>query len=112
MGFVNSLPGAFETLSIERKTTTYNDYNQATGETWTGVDSVQGKVQIGSMADSVVSDKFKSVVAATAWIDPDDVNETILNTDRVAIGDIIYSIIYIDNIEGVSIEMPLKLWEA
>jgi len=44
-------------------------------------------------------------------IDPEDMSVEILSTDKIVIGTIEYAIIYIDNIEGVSIEIPLKLWE-
>ena len=111
MGFVNSLSGQFETISVQRNEVTYNEYNQPTGNDWNIVLSIQGKVQLGSMAESVVSDKYKSVVAAVAMIDPEDMSVEILSTDKIVIGTIEYAIIYIDNIEGVSIEIPLKLWE-
>ena len=111
MGFVNSLSGQFETISVQRNEVTYNEYNQPTGNDWNTVLSIQGKVQVGSMAESVVSDKYKSVVAAVAMIDPEDMSVEILSTDKIVIGTIEYAIIYIDNIEGVSIEIPLKLWE-
>ena len=111
MGFVNSLSGQFETISVQRNEVTYNEYNQPTGNDWSTVLTIQGKVQLGSMAESVVSDKYKSVVAAVAMIDPEDMSLTILPTDKLVIGTIEYAIIYIDNIEGASIEIPLKLWE-
>ena len=112
MGFVNSLSGAPVTIVIEEKTTTYNAYNQPTGEAWATVATVSGRVQLGSMAQSVVSDQFAAIVAAVAFIDPEDLAITITEAHRILVGGIYYSIIYVENIEGVSIEIPLKLWTA
>jgi hypothetical protein len=111
MGFVNSLPGPFVTLSIERHEIVTDAYNNVISDDWNEVDNVQGKVQIGSMATAIVSDKYKSEVSAVAMVDPEDLTITITDKDRIIADGVTYSIIYVDNIEGVSVEIPLKLWE-
>lgn len=111
MGFVNSLPGQFESIAIKTKTNTLDANKNITGESWTTTETVDGKVQIGSMAQSLVSDKFKPLVDALAFIDPLDVTMTITELNKITVNSKDYSILYVDNIEGVSIEIPLKLWE-
>ena len=98
MGFVNSLLGPFENISVKRNEVTYNEYNQPTGNDWSTVLTIQGKAQLGAMAESVVSDKYKSVVAAVAMIDPEDMSVEILSTDKIVIGTIEYAIITKDSI--------------
>ena len=110
MGFVNSLPGTFETVTYQTLTETIVN-GQVTDKTWADTGTFQAKFQRGSMAQSVVSDKFKADVAAILFVDPVDLPDINEKDNRLVIDSLVYSIIYIDNIEGVSVEVPLKLWE-
>lgn len=110
MGFVDSLPGPFVTVSYEQKTITMVN-GQVTGESWAAVGTFPAKFQRGSLAQSVVSDKYKADVAAIIFVDPSDLPAALSDIDyRLSIDGENYSIIYVDNIENVSVEIPLKLW--
>ena len=110
MGFVNSLPGEYKTVVYELNSETIN--HGVVGNSWAAVGAFSAKFQRGAMAAAVVSDQFKADVAAILFVDPDDLPSALSEKNyRLKIDDVLYSIIYIDNIENVSIEIPLKLWE-
>jgi len=109
MGFVNSLPGVFQTVTYELNTEAF--VNGIVTQAWAEVGTFPAKFQRGSMAAAVVSDQFKADVAAILFVDPSDLPDIDEKKNRLKIGGQYYSIIYIDNIENVSIEIPLKLWE-
>lgn len=110
MGFVNSLTGPFVTVSYQTKETTIVN-GQITSEEWTTDGTFTAKFQRGSMAQNVVSDKYKAEVEAIIFVEPDDLPVGLSDIDyRLVIDSINYSIIYVDNIEDVSVEIPLKMW--
>ena len=110
MGFVNSLPGPFELVTYQLKSETIVN-GQITGEGWTTIGTFAGKFQRGSIAQSVVSDQFKPNIAGILFVDPVDLPSALSHENyRLSIGGNYYSIIYVDNIENISVEIPLKLW--
>lgn len=109
MGFVNTLPGPFEAVVYEKNTEAF--VNGVVTQAWAEVGTFPAKFQRGSMAAAVVSDQFKADVAAILFVDPADLPSIDEKLYRLKIGGEYYSIIYIDNIENVSVEIPLKLWE-
>lgn len=110
MGFVSTIHGKPATVTYSKLTQTWVN-GQLTGTSWAVTGTFTGFFQRGSLAQNVVSDQFKADVAAILFVDPEDLPSGLTEIDyKLTIAGEDYSIIYVDNIEDVSIEIPLKLW--
>ena len=106
--FLDSVFKNNKTVNVEIQPRTQSIVNGVLGPvTYTTNKTVKGIFWRGSMAESIVGEKFKTQVDGVIIVKPGIV---IADTDRVKIGAIQYSVIYADDVagQGKVLVIPVK----
>lgn len=106
--FLDSIFKNNKTVDVEIQPRTQTIINGVLGPvTYTTNKTVKGIFWRGSMAESIVGERFKTEIDGVVIVKPGIV---IADTDRVKIGAIQYSVIYADDVagQGKVIVIPVK----
>lgn len=110
MGIVSSLGGTFKTASFYSLSQTVT--NGVPGsKTWTTLlGSAPVKFWQGSVADTIVSEKYRLDLSGVIIVNPELVTWAKKNTDQVEIDGVRYSIINYEDIagQGKVMQIPVK----
>ena len=105
---LNGIFSRNKTVDVEIQPRTQSITNGVLGAvTYTTTSIVKGIFWKGSMAQSVVDEKYKTEVDGVVIVKP---GVSIADTDRVKIGTVQYSVIYADDIagQGKVLMIPVK----
>ena len=105
---LNGIFSRNKTVDVEIQPRTQSIMNGVLGAvTYTTTSIVKGIFWKGSMAQSVVDEKYKTEVDGVVIVKP---GVSIADTDRVKIGTVQYSVIYADDIagQGKVLMIPVK----
>lgn len=105
---LNGIFSRNKTVDVEIQPRTQTIINGVLGPvTYTTNKTVKGIFWRGSMAESIVGERFKTEVDGVVIVKP---GVSIADTDRVKIGTVQYSVIYADDVagQGKVIVIPVK----
>jgi len=106
---VSNLSGEFEAASFYSWGRAFTD-GELGAETWTLLGELSVKLWTGTAADAIVSDRYKVDLAGVIILDPDELNFTIADENKVVVNSVEYSVIHAEDIggQGKVMQIPVK----